>query len=92
MMDNYIKRYQREQLMYEPTPTDIAQLVLVRQTSYVSNFKEFFYTERVPLQLWGSCNSVFSITYKVLLVDTFLLSIGQVLPHGLDLIIQDWVK
>ena len=42
MMDNYIKRYQREQLMYEPTFTDIAQLVLVRQTSYVSNFKEFF--------------------------------------------------
>ena len=34
--------YQREHLMYEPTSNDTAQLVLVRQTSYVSNFKEFF--------------------------------------------------
>ena len=56
--------YQKEHLMYEPTSTDIAQLVLVRQTSYVSNFKEFFYTERVLLQLWGSCNSVFPRTYS----------------------------
>ena len=36
--------------------------------------------------------SVFNNIFKVLLVDTFLLSIGQVLAHGLDLIIQDWVK
>ena len=42
MVVGVIGLYQREHLMYEPTPTDIAQLVLVRQTSYVSNFKEFF--------------------------------------------------
>ena len=47
--------------MCEPTSTDIAQLVLVRQTSCVSNFKEFFYTERVPLQLWGAAIQCFQL-------------------------------
>ena len=36
-------------------------------------------------EVWG-CAEIFP---KVLLVDTFLLVVGQVLPHGLDLIIQD---
>ena len=36
--------------------------------------------------------SVSTYIFKVLLVDTFLLVVGQVLLHGLDLIIQDQVK
>ena len=56
-------------------------------------FQGVLLNRKSPSSIVGQLQlSVFNYIFKVLLVDTFLLSISQVLPHGLDLIIQDWVK
>ena len=56
-------------------------------------FQGVLLNRKSPSSIVGQLQlSVFNYIFKVLLVDTFLLFVGQVLPHGLDLIIQDWVK
>ena len=56
-------------------------------------FQGVLLNRKSPSSIVGQLQlSVFNYIFKVLLVETFLLFVGQVLPHGLDLIIQDWVK